>query len=180
SDRPTRWWNASSTRAGPTRFGSTWPTSGTRWPAIPSTGRGRPWGDWGGRRCRPTACPSPIPAPGSGRPSIARRPRTSSRPWSGGGPSTSAGRRRSCRPTRQVKARILDETAMRRALTRIAHEILERNGGAGDVVLVGIRTRGAFLAQRLGALIRRIEGVHPPVAALDVTAYRDDRDPPVD
>ena len=80
----------------------------------------------------------------------------------------------------QVKARILDETAMRRALTRIAHEILERNGGAGDVVLVGIRTRGAFLAQRLGALIRRIEGVHPPVAALDVTAYRDDRDPPVD
>ncbi|MFS8570548.1 MAG: bifunctional pyr operon transcriptional regulator/uracil phosphoribosyltransferase, partial [Thermaerobacter sp.] len=57
----------------------------------------------------------------------------------------------------QVKARILDETAMRRALTRIAHEILERNGGAGDVVLVGIRTRGAFLAQRLGALIRRIE-----------------------
>jgi len=75
----------------------------------------------------------------------------------------------------QVKARILDATAMRRALTRIAHEILERNGGAGDLVLVGIRTRGAFLAQRLGGLLQRIEGVQPPVAALDVTPYRDDR-----
>lgn len=80
----------------------------------------------------------------------------------------------------QVKARILDSDAVRRALTRIAHEILERNGGGDHVVLVGIRTRGAFLAQRLGELIHRIEGLRPPVAALDVTPYRDDLDPPAD
>ncbi|HEX6989697.1 MAG TPA: bifunctional pyr operon transcriptional regulator/uracil phosphoribosyltransferase PyrR [Bacillota bacterium] len=77
-----------------------------------------------------------------------------------------------------IKARILDADAVRRALTRIAHEILERNGGAGDLVLVGIRTRGAFLARRLGDLVHRIEGVKPPVAALDITLYRDDREPP--
>ena len=64
---------------------------------------------------------------------------------------------------------------MRRALRRIAHEILERNGGAEEVVLVGVRTRGVPLARRLAGLLADFEGVRPPVAALDVTPYRDDR-----
>jgi pyrimidine operon attenuation protein/uracil phosphoribosyltransferase len=70
---------------------------------------------------------------------------------------------------------LLDAEAMRRALTRIAHEILERNIGAQGVLLVGIRTRGGPLALRLAELIRRFEGVQVPVTTLDVTPYRDDR-----
>jgi pyrimidine operon attenuation protein/uracil phosphoribosyltransferase len=70
---------------------------------------------------------------------------------------------------------LLDAEAMRRALTRIAHEILERNGGADDLVLVGIKTRGEHLAARLASFIARFEGTRPPVAELDVTPYRDDR-----
>lgn len=69
---------------------------------------------------------------------------------------------------------LLDQTAIRRALTRIAHEIVERNRGAAGLVLLGIRTRGVPLADRLSKLIAGIEGVEPPVAALDVTRYRDD------
>jgi pyrimidine operon attenuation protein/uracil phosphoribosyltransferase len=64
---------------------------------------------------------------------------------------------------------------MRRALTRIAHEILERNGGAEGLTLVGIKTRGEHMAARLAGLIERFEGTRPPVAELDVTPYRDDR-----
>ncbi|MBN2908341.1 bifunctional pyr operon transcriptional regulator/uracil phosphoribosyltransferase PyrR [Polycladomyces sp. WAk] len=69
---------------------------------------------------------------------------------------------------------ILDEAAIRRALTRIAHEILERNKGVENTVLVGIRTRGIFLARRLGERIQQIEGVSVPVGELDITLYRDD------
>lgn len=72
------------------------------------------------------------------------------------------------------KALILDDTAMRRALTRIAHEILERNRGAQGLMLVGIKTRGVPLAQRLARLINEIEGHLPPVEELDVTPFRDD------
>ena len=61
-----------------------------------------------------------------------------------------------------------------RALRRIAHEILERNRGAGDVVLVGIHTRGVPLAERLSSLIESFEGVRPPVGSLDIALYRDD------
>ena len=61
-----------------------------------------------------------------------------------------------------------------RALTRIAHEILERNKGAGDLVLLGIPTRGVPLAQRIAAKIAAVEGVDVPVGSLDVTMYRDD------
>ena len=61
-----------------------------------------------------------------------------------------------------------------RALKRMAHEILERNKGAGDVVLMGVRTRGVPLAERLGAHLREIEGTAVPVGSLDVTLYRDD------
>jgi pyrimidine operon attenuation protein/uracil phosphoribosyltransferase len=69
---------------------------------------------------------------------------------------------------------VLDATAISRALTRIAHEILERNKGADDVVLLGIPSRGVPLASRLAAAIAAVEGVTVPVGALDVTMYRDD------
>ena len=61
-----------------------------------------------------------------------------------------------------------------RALRRIAHEVIERNKGAGDVALVGIHTRGVPLAERLADLIERFEGTRPPVGKLDITLYRDD------
>jgi len=63
---------------------------------------------------------------------------------------------------------------VRRALTRIAHEIVEHNKGTDDLVLVGIRTRGAPLAERLAAAIASFEGVDVPSGALDITLYRDD------
>jgi pyrimidine operon attenuation protein/uracil phosphoribosyltransferase len=71
---------------------------------------------------------------------------------------------------------VLDETALDRALTRIAHEILERNGGAKDLTFVGLRTRGVTLAQRLTAKIAAIDGTTLPVGTLDITLYRDDLD----
>jgi pyrimidine operon attenuation protein / uracil phosphoribosyltransferase len=74
------------------------------------------------------------------------------------------------------KAQVLDEAALDRALTRIAHEILERNGGAKNLTFVGLRTRGVTLAQRLVAKIAQIDGATLPVGALDITLYRDDLD----
>jgi pyrimidine operon attenuation protein/uracil phosphoribosyltransferase len=80
-------------------------------------------------------------------------------------------------PTRlREKAQVLDEAALDRALTRIAHEILERNGGAKDLAFVGLRTRGVTLAHRLASAITRIDGSTLPVGALDITLYRDDLD----
>lgn len=70
---------------------------------------------------------------------------------------------------------ILDEMAIRRALTRIAHEILEKNKGVDNCMLIGIRTRGIYLAQRVAERIRDIEGVPIPVGEVDITSYRDDR-----
>lgn len=70
---------------------------------------------------------------------------------------------------------IMDETAVRRALTRISHEIIERNKGVEDVILIGIRTRGIYLAHRIADLIREIEQAEVEVGELDVTSYRDDR-----
>ncbi|WP_034630408.1 bifunctional pyr operon transcriptional regulator/uracil phosphoribosyltransferase PyrR [Desulfotruncus alcoholivorax] len=72
------------------------------------------------------------------------------------------------------KARILDRDGIRRALTRIAHEIIERNKGTEDLVLIGIRRRGVPLARRLAEKIREIEGSLVPVGILDITLYRDD------
>jgi pyrimidine operon attenuation protein/uracil phosphoribosyltransferase len=69
---------------------------------------------------------------------------------------------------------LLDAGEIRRAVTRIAHEILERNKGAGAIVLVGIAARGDDLARRLAAEVLRIEGVEVPVGSLDITFYRDD------
>ena len=71
-------------------------------------------------------------------------------------------------------AQLLDEGEIRRAITRIAHEILERNHGAESVVLIGIAARGDDLARRLAAEMERIEGVKVPIGALDITFYRDD------
>lgn len=73
-----------------------------------------------------------------------------------------------------VKAVLLDEAAVNRALTRIAHEIIERNSGCADVCLVGIRRRGEPLARRIADNIARIEGAQVPVGVLDITLYRDD------
>jgi pyrimidine operon attenuation protein/uracil phosphoribosyltransferase len=72
------------------------------------------------------------------------------------------------------KTQVLDEGALDRALSRIAHEILERTQGTEGLALVGIRTRGVSLARRIAEKIRVIEGVLPPVGALDITLYRDD------
>jgi pyrimidine operon attenuation protein/uracil phosphoribosyltransferase len=74
------------------------------------------------------------------------------------------------------KAQVLDDAALDRALTRIAHEILERNGGAKDLTFVGLRTRGITLAQRLAVKIAQIDGTTVPVGTLDITLYRDDLD----
>ena len=72
------------------------------------------------------------------------------------------------------KAEVLDEQGIDRALTRVAHEILERTQGTGGLALVGLRTRGVALAHRIAAKIQAIESVSPPVGALDITLYRDD------
>ncbi|MBF6589965.1 MAG: bifunctional pyr operon transcriptional regulator/uracil phosphoribosyltransferase PyrR [Ktedonobacterales bacterium] len=69
---------------------------------------------------------------------------------------------------------ILNEEEMRRAISRIAHEIVERNAGATDLALIGMRTRGAPLARRLAAKIGELEQTTVPVTELDITAYRDD------
>jgi len=72
------------------------------------------------------------------------------------------------------KAVVLDEQAISRALTRIAHEIIERNKGIEDSVLVGIKTRGIYLANRLAERIEQIEGKKISIGELDITLYRDD------
>jgi pyrimidine operon attenuation protein / uracil phosphoribosyltransferase len=73
-----------------------------------------------------------------------------------------------------VKATVMEPDEVRRAVTRIAHEIVERNRGTDDLVIVGIRTRGAPLAERIASAIASFEGVDLPSGALDVTLYRDD------
>lgn len=72
------------------------------------------------------------------------------------------------------KAVLLDDQAIRRALTRIAHEIIEKNKGIEGCVLVGIKTRGIYIAKRLAERIQQIEGASIPVGELDITLYRDD------
>ena len=72
------------------------------------------------------------------------------------------------------KALLMDERAIQRALTRIAHEIIERNNGVENVVLVGVRRRGVPLAAQLRDVICRVEGTEVSVGELDITFYRDD------
>lgn len=69
---------------------------------------------------------------------------------------------------------IMDEQAIQRAMKRIAHEIIERNKGVEDVILIGIRSRGVPLSERIADEIKKIEGVEVAVGVLDITLYRDD------
>ncbi|AHF10546.1 MULTISPECIES: bifunctional pyr operon transcriptional regulator/uracil phosphoribosyltransferase PyrR [Dehalobacter] len=72
------------------------------------------------------------------------------------------------------KNRIMDADGIRRAISRISHEILEKNQGTKDLVLIGIRTRGVPLAERIKERIAEFEGVSIPLGLLDITLYRDD------
>ncbi|MBS3970706.1 MAG: bifunctional pyr operon transcriptional regulator/uracil phosphoribosyltransferase PyrR [Clostridia bacterium] len=74
----------------------------------------------------------------------------------------------------KTKTVIMDEDKIRRSLTRIAHEIIEKNKGTEDLVLVGIRSRGVPLAHRLNEIIEQIEGHKVPEGIIDITLYRDD------
>lgn len=76
--------------------------------------------------------------------------------------------------TYRVKAEVMDDRAIDRALTRIAHEILEANKGAEHLALAGIVTRGAIIARRLAERIKTIEGAEVPVGSIDISFYRDD------
>jgi len=75
---------------------------------------------------------------------------------------------------RKLKAQIMDEQGLDRTLTRLAHEILERNKGAATIVIVGIRTRGEFLARRIARKIEAVENTTLSIGSLDITLYRDD------
>ncbi len=75
----------------------------------------------------------------------------------------------------KLKTEIMDEKALDRAMTRISHEIIEKNKGIEDIVLLGIHTRGVPLAHRLADKINSIEGVLLPVGMIDITSYRDDK-----
>lgn len=74
----------------------------------------------------------------------------------------------------KLKAILMDEAAMHRAVSRIAHEIIERNDGVENVVLIGIRRRGVPLARQIADYIERFEGRQVPVGQLDIMLYRDD------
>lgn len=73
-----------------------------------------------------------------------------------------------------IKSKIMDEELISRTLMRLAHEILERNKGAKDLLFVGIRTKGIYLANRVAQIVKEIEGTEVPVGELDITLYRDD------
>lgn len=72
------------------------------------------------------------------------------------------------------KAVILDEKAMNRAIARISCEIIERNKGVDDLCIIGIMSRGVYIAQRIAARLKQTEGLDIPIGILDITAYRDD------
>lgn len=73
-----------------------------------------------------------------------------------------------------IKAKIIDEEGLNRTLTRLAHEILEKNKGSKNLVLIGMRTRGEFIAERIKQKIKEIDKSDPSYGVLDVTLYRDD------
>lgn len=74
----------------------------------------------------------------------------------------------------KLKANLLDDKAIKRSLIRISHEIIEKNKGVEDVVLLGIKRRGYPLAERISKQISEIEGIKVPVGSVDITLYRDD------
>lgn len=73
-----------------------------------------------------------------------------------------------------IKAKIIDEDSLSRIIIRMAHEILEKNKGSQNLVLMGMKTRGEFLAKRIFERIKEIEKIELPLGVLDVTLYRDD------
>ncbi len=75
-----------------------------------------------------------------------------------------------------IKAKLMDNGAMDRALTRLSHEIVEKNGGVENVVLIGIKTRGVPLAYRVAEKIKKAYDIALPVGILDTSLYRDDRE----
>jgi pyrimidine operon attenuation protein/uracil phosphoribosyltransferase len=75
------------------------------------------------------------------------------------------------------ESKIMDDMGLDRALARITHEIIERNNGVKDVILLGIKTRGIYIAQRLSKNILKFENVQVPVGVLDITQHRDDLSP---
>ncbi|TLY21767.1 MAG: bifunctional pyr operon transcriptional regulator/uracil phosphoribosyltransferase PyrR [Nitrospirae bacterium] len=75
---------------------------------------------------------------------------------------------------KQASRTVMDAQEINRALTRVAHEIIEKNHGIANVALVGIRTGGVYLAKRLAKKLQEIEGTAVPVGELDITLYRDD------
>ena len=77
-------------------------------------------------------------------------------------------------PRKQKSVLVMDAKTIGRALVRIAHEIVEKNKGAENMAVIGIKTRGAYLAERVAKLIERIEEVQIPVGLMDITLYRDD------
>ncbi len=74
----------------------------------------------------------------------------------------------------KIKAKVIDELGLHRIITRISHEILEKNKGSKNLVLIGMKTRGEFLAKRVWDMIKEIENIELPLGILDVTLYRDD------
>ena len=74
----------------------------------------------------------------------------------------------------KIKTKVVDKEGLDRILTRISHEILEKNKGSKDLVLMGMRTRGEFLARRIQNKLKNIDGADLPIGVLDVTLYRDD------
>jgi pyrimidine operon attenuation protein/uracil phosphoribosyltransferase len=75
---------------------------------------------------------------------------------------------------RRLKAQIIDQDGFDRTTIRLAHEILEKNKGAGNIVIVGIRTRGEYLAHRIARIIEEVEHTTLSIGSLDITLYRDD------
>jgi len=75
---------------------------------------------------------------------------------------------------RQVKAKVMDAEMMSRTLSRLAHEVVEANRGVSGLAIIGIRQRGDHLAKRLVEKIKELEGVEPPLGAIDISFYRDD------
>ncbi|KRL01530.1 bifunctional pyrimidine regulatory protein PyrR uracil phosphoribosyltransferase [Liquorilactobacillus capillatus DSM 19910] len=76
---------------------------------------------------------------------------------------------------KKMAKEVIDSMAMKRALTRMTYEIIEKNKGIDDLVLVGIKTRGIYLAQRIADRLKQLEGAAVPVGELDISLYRDDR-----
>ncbi len=75
---------------------------------------------------------------------------------------------------KKFKATLLDEAAVKRAITRISHEIVEKNNGCNNICIIGIKRRGVSLSEIIAENIYKIEGVRVPTAVLDITFYRDD------